>query len=97
MAHAIRGLLILCFTFFLLLNLSHNFAFAFTSQDYSDALEKSILFFEGQRSGKLPANQRVKWRGNSGLSDGSGYHVILKYTSMITLFFSLRHIFKCPI
>lgn len=77
MAHAIRGLLILCFTFFLLLNLSHNFAFAFTSQDYSDALEKSILFFEGQRSGKLPANQRVKWRGNSGLSDGSGYHVDL--------------------
>ncbi|PHU27938.1 Endoglucanase 3 [Capsicum chinense] len=76
MAHAFN-MLILCYTFFLLLDLSHNFAFAFTSQDYSNALEKSILFFEGQRSGKLPANQRVKWRGNSGLSDGSGSHVNL--------------------
>uniref|UniRef100_A0A5B6YHV1 cellulase n=1 Tax=Davidia involucrata TaxID=16924 RepID=A0A5B6YHV1_DAVIN len=50
---------------------------AFTSQDYSDALEKSILFFEGQRSGKLPSNQRLTWRGDSGLSDGSSYHVDL--------------------
>lgn len=51
------------------------FSNAFTSQQYSDALEKSILFFEGQRSGALPPNQRMKWRGNSGLSDGSSYHV----------------------
>ncbi|CAN4077471.1 unnamed protein product [Withania somnifera] len=70
-------MLILCYTFFLFLDLSHNFAFAFTSQDYSHALENSILFFEGQRSGKLPANQRLKWRGNSGLFDGSGSHVDL--------------------
>ncbi|XP_059276432.1 endoglucanase 1-like [Lycium ferocissimum] len=80
MAYAIKAsfnMLILCFTFLLLLNLSHNFALAFTSQDYSNALEKSILFFEGQRSGKLPTNQRLKWRGDSGLSDGSGYHVDL--------------------
>ncbi|XP_010906451.1 endoglucanase 1 [Elaeis guineensis] len=45
--------------------------------NYADALEKSILFFEGQRSGKLPANQRLTWRGHSGLSDGSTYHVDL--------------------
>ncbi|XVE57960.1 hypothetical protein DITRI_Ditri04bG0131400 [Diplodiscus trichospermus] len=38
--------------------------------DYKDALGKAILFFEGQRSGKLPANQRVKWRGDSALTDG---------------------------
>ncbi|KAK4437160.1 Endoglucanase 5 [Sesamum alatum] len=38
--------------------------------DYSVALDKTLLFFEAQRSGKLPANQRVKWRGNSGLNDG---------------------------
>lgn len=38
--------------------------------DYSDALSKSILFFEGQRSGYLPNDQRVPWRRNSGLSDG---------------------------
>ncbi|XP_004298838.1 PREDICTED: endoglucanase 20-like [Fragaria vesca subsp. vesca] len=38
--------------------------------DYKDALGKSILFFEGQRSGKLPNSQRVVWRGDSALSDG---------------------------
>ncbi|KAM4123038.1 hypothetical protein ACJW30_01G130400 [Castanea mollissima] len=53
------------------------FCSAFTSQDYSNALEKSILFFEGQRSGKLPSNQRLTWRGDSGQSDGSSYHVDL--------------------
>ncbi|VVB11948.1 unnamed protein product [Arabis nemorensis] len=44
---------------------------------YGDALNKSILFFEGQRSGKLPANQRVKWRANSALSDGKTDNVNL--------------------
>ncbi|CAA6672897.1 unnamed protein product [Spirodela intermedia] len=37
---------------------------------YADALGKAILFFEGQRSGKLPPGQRVTWRGDSALSDG---------------------------
>ncbi|CAN1778300.1 unnamed protein product [Linum perenne] len=44
---------------------------------YRDALEKAILFFEGQRSGKLPANQRVKWRGDSAVADGHSEHVNL--------------------
>ncbi|KAG9452424.1 hypothetical protein H6P81_005328 [Aristolochia fimbriata] len=38
--------------------------------NYGDALAKSILFFEGQRSGKLPPNQRLKWRKDSALEDG---------------------------
>jgi len=38
--------------------------------DYSDALRKSILFFEGQRSGRLPKQQRMAWRRNSALNDG---------------------------
>ncbi|KAK9113019.1 hypothetical protein Scep_020538 [Stephania cephalantha] len=44
-----------------------------TSSDhnYLDALSKSILFFEGQRSGWLPLDQRLNWRANSGLGDGS--------------------------
>ncbi|GMY07780.1 endoglucanase 8 [Fagus crenata] len=41
------------------------------SIDYADALSKSILFFEGQRSGKLPSNQRMTWRKDSALRDGS--------------------------
>ncbi|KAG6415934.1 hypothetical protein SASPL_123353 [Salvia splendens] len=40
------------------------------SYDYGAALTKSLLFFEAQRSGKLPSNQRVKWRGDSALNDG---------------------------
>lgn len=27
----------------------------------------SFLFYEAQRSGKMPENNRVKWRGDSGL------------------------------
>ncbi|CAI0431898.1 unnamed protein product [Linum tenue] len=42
-----------------------------SAHDYHDALRKSILFFEGQRSGKLPPDQRVKWRRDSALRDGS--------------------------
>ncbi|GMY07781.1 endoglucanase 4-like isoform X1 [Fagus crenata] len=47
------------------------------SHDYGDALSKSILFFEGQRSGKLPPNQRMTWRKDSALRDGSDIGVDL--------------------
>ncbi|XP_047176471.1 endoglucanase 17-like [Vigna umbellata] len=49
----------------------------FATHDYRDALTKSILFFEGQRSGKLPPNQRMSWRRDSGLSDGAALRVDL--------------------
>lgn len=39
--------------------------------DYGDALHKSILFFEGQRSGRLPPDQRLRWRRDSALNDGA--------------------------
>ncbi|WP_224367028.1 glycoside hydrolase family 9 protein [Hyalangium versicolor] len=39
--------------------------------NYAEALQKSVWFYEAQRSGPLPANNRVSWRGNSGLKDGS--------------------------
>ncbi|XP_072966730.1 endoglucanase 18-like [Typha angustifolia] len=48
-----------------------------SSYDYTNALEKAILFFEGQRSGKLPSKQRVKWRGDSALKDGQPDNVNL--------------------
>ncbi|KAK4491746.1 hypothetical protein RD792_002521 [Penstemon davidsonii] len=38
--------------------------------NYGDALSKSILYFEAQRSGRLPYNQRLRWRHHSGLTDG---------------------------
>ncbi|KAK4769215.1 hypothetical protein SAY86_027365 [Trapa natans] len=43
---------------------------ASAGHDYRQALTKSILFFEAQRSGYLPRNQRITWRANSGLNDG---------------------------
>jgi endoglucanase len=46
--------------------------------DYRDALAKSILFFEGQRSGRLPPGQRASWRGDSGVSDGAAAGVDLE-------------------
>ncbi|AQK68595.1 Endoglucanase 5 precursor [Zea mays] len=45
-------------------------AAAAAAHDYGDALRKSLLYFEAQRSGRLPYNQRVRWRGHSGLTDG---------------------------
>lgn len=38
-------------------------------KDYGDALAKSILFYDAQRSGKLPANNPIHWRGDSALGD----------------------------
>lgn len=38
--------------------------------NYRDALSKSLLYLEAQRSGRLPYNQRVTWRHHSGLTDG---------------------------
>jgi endoglucanase len=35
--------------------------------DWGQALGLSFLFYEAQRSGKLPENNRIKWRGDSGL------------------------------
>ncbi|KAH7548353.1 hypothetical protein JRO89_XS14G0107500 [Xanthoceras sorbifolium] len=41
------------------------------SVDYGAALTKSLLYFEAQRSGQLPPTQRVQWRADSALRDGS--------------------------
>jgi len=39
--------------------------------DYAEALQKSLFFYECQRSGVLPAGNRVSWRGNAAVNDGS--------------------------
>ncbi|RCV34344.1 hypothetical protein SEVIR_7G161100v4 [Setaria viridis] len=38
---------------------------------YTEVLHKALRFFNAQKSGRLPKNNGVPWRGNSGLSDGS--------------------------
>jgi hypothetical protein len=58
----------------LLLLLSSSEATGSTSSgkahNYEEALRKSLLYFEAQRSGRLPHGQRVPWRDHSGLTDG---------------------------
>lgn len=39
--------------------------------NYKTALKLSILFFDAQRSGQLPADNPIPWRGDSALKDGS--------------------------
>ena len=68
---------------------------AFNSQNYYDALEKSILFFEGQRSGRLPQSQRLTWRGNSGMSDGASFHVTKSINIICSYVFLLLYIVTC--
>lgn len=51
--------------------------YAASSYNYGEALQKSIMFYEFQRSGVLPDDQRDNWRGDSGLKDGSDVGVDL--------------------
>nr|AXQ39839.1 beta-1,4-endoglucanase [Panchlora nivea] len=39
------------------------------SYDYGELLRLSLLFYEAQRSGKLPPDQKVTWRHDSALDD----------------------------
>jgi hypothetical protein len=58
--------------------------------NYSDALMRSLLYFQGQRSGKLPTTQRVTWRGDSALEDGESAGVCSSGASTWFLFSSSR-------
>jgi endoglucanase len=57
-----------CLAFFATLFAPQLFAQTF---NYGEALQKSLFFYEAQRSGALPATKRINWRGDSGLSDGA--------------------------
>ncbi|SER64743.1 Fibronectin type III domain-containing protein [Lentzea albida] len=39
--------------------------------NYGEALQKSVWFYDAQRSGRLPAGNRVSWRADSAVRDGS--------------------------
>ncbi|KAG9061536.1 hypothetical protein KI688_007114 [Linnemannia hyalina] len=43
---------------------------SFPDQEYVRLLDATLLFYEAQRSGHLPPDQRVKWRNDSALLDG---------------------------
>jgi len=39
--------------------------------NYAEALQKSLFFYDAQRSGDLPEDFRINWRGDSALEDGA--------------------------
>ena len=45
--------------------------------NYGEALQKSLLFYEAQRSGPLPEDNRIDWRGDSAVNDGADVGVDL--------------------
>ncbi|XP_053378521.1 uncharacterized protein LOC123526589 [Mercenaria mercenaria] len=42
--------------------------------DYNEALRLSILFYDAQRSGRLPPNNPIPWREDSAVNDGADGH-----------------------
>ena len=53
-----------------------------STQNYAEALQKSLYFYECQQAGPLPEWNRVEWRANSTMDDyvlggwyDAGYHV----------------------
>lgn len=48
-----------------------NHAKAADGFNYGEAFAKSLMFYEFQKSGDLPDNQRNNWRGDSGMDDGA--------------------------
>ncbi|MGL5942097.1 MAG: glycoside hydrolase family 9 protein [Waterburya sp.] len=48
-----------------------------TPENYGEALQKSVLFYEAQQAGKLPEWNRVPWRDDSTLNDGADVGVDL--------------------
>ncbi|XP_029122879.2 endoglucanase 17 isoform X2 [Elaeis guineensis] len=69
----------------LILLLATSLRPAAAEHDYAAALRKSILFFEGQRSGKLPPDQRLNWRCDSALHDGAADGVRIAARSTVDL------------
>jgi endoglucanase len=56
---------------FVLVALTSSPSFSLESINYGEALQKSILFYEAQQTGKLPEWNRFPWRGNSTPKDGT--------------------------
>lgn len=50
-------------------NSPHAAKFSALDFNYGEAIHKSILFYESQRSGVLPASNRIPWRGNAMMLD----------------------------
>ncbi|BFG43469.1 hypothetical protein CerSpe_297430 [Prunus speciosa] len=50
---------------------NHHHLHSSSPHNYTTALHQALLFFNAQRSGKLPKDNNVSWRGDSCLTDGN--------------------------
>lgn len=67
-----------CIILAAVLSADHQFVLSEFDLDYKDALHKSLLFLEAQRSGKIfNSSNRIWWRGDSALTDGQIQNVDL--------------------
>lgn len=64
-------------TVFAIIAITSSPAVSRTTQNYGEALQKSILFYEAQQAGELPEWNRIPWRGDSTLEDGADVGVDL--------------------
>lgn len=55
--------------FVLLLRLDWFQSMPIDGHDYREIIKLSLLFYEAQRSGPLPEDSRIPWRGDSALLD----------------------------
>ncbi|CAL8072378.1 unnamed protein product [Orchesella dallaii] len=60
---------VLSFKSIVVLGLVSCAALTVAQYNYGEALEKSILFYEAQRQGRLPTTNRIPWRGDSFVND----------------------------
>ena len=58
------------FHYLLTLHTLHIHHHPHAPDNYTLALHKAFMFFNTQRSEKLPKHNNVSWRGNSGMNDG---------------------------
>ncbi|KAG0016678.1 hypothetical protein BGZ80_009037, partial [Entomortierella chlamydospora] len=58
---------------------------SFPDSEYVKLLDYTLLFYEAQRAGRLPANQRVTWRNNSVLTDGQDVGLDLSAVGISTV------------
>ena len=63
--------LVICSTFIFLVKTENIDIGTKGNYNYKNGIHASLLFYEAQRSGKLSADNRVPWRGDSMLNDGN--------------------------
>ncbi|GAN02094.1 glycoside hydrolase family 9 protein [Mucor ambiguus] len=73
----VKTLLVACFLIYQPLLSTSVSAEDTVNPHYAQLLNYSMLFYEAQRSGKLPENNRIPWRKDSALTDGFDNNVSL--------------------